>query len=53
VICDPRMTGRSYGRVFLAALPPMSVTQDRDETLRFLRAHAPRAAVQRVAAVAP
>jgi ATP-dependent DNA helicase DinG len=52
-ICDPRMTGRSYGRVFLAALPPMSVTQDRDETLRFLRAHAPRAAVQRVAAVAP
>jgi ATP-dependent DNA helicase DinG len=52
-ICDPRMTGRSYGRVFLAALPPMSVTQDRDETLRFLRAHAPRAAVQRVAVVVP
>jgi|HubBroStandDraft_1064217.scaffolds.fasta_scaffold00078_30 ATP-dependent DNA helicase DinG len=53
VICDPRVTGRSYGRVFLAALPPMSVTQDRDETLRFLRAHAPRAAVARVALVAP
>ena len=24
VICDPRMVGRSYGRVFLAALPPMT-----------------------------
>ncbi len=53
VICDPRMTGRSYGRVFLAALPPMSVTRNRDHALRFLRAHAPRVAVQRVAVPAP
>ncbi|MFI4879983.1 MAG: ATP-dependent DNA helicase [Steroidobacterales bacterium] len=53
VICDPRMTARSYGRVFLAALPPMSVTKERGETLRFLRAHAPRAATPRPAAVAP
>ena len=53
VICDPRMTGRSYGRVFLAALPPMSVTHNRDQTLRFLRAHAPRVAVQRAAVPAP
>jgi ATP-dependent DNA helicase DinG len=52
VICDPRMTARSYGRVFLAALPPMRVTHERGETLRFLRAHAPRAAA-RAAAVAP
>ncbi len=52
VICDPRMTARSYGRVFLAALPPMRVTHERGETLRFLRAHAPRAAA-RPAAVAP
>ena len=44
VICDPRMLGRSYGRVFLAALPPMTVTQDADEVRRFLRKHAPRAA---------
>ena len=36
VICDPRMRGRGYGRVFLAALPPMSVTQDADEARRFL-----------------
>jgi len=32
---------RSYGKVFLAALPPMSVTRDEDETLKFLRRHAP------------
>jgi ATP-dependent DNA helicase DinG len=42
VICDPRLTGRSYGRVFLGALPPMTVTQDADEVRRFLRRHAPR-----------
>ncbi len=42
VICDPRMRGRAYGRVFLAALPPMSVTQDADEARRFLVRHAPR-----------
>src|SRR5579863_5453091 len=39
VICDPRMLARSYGRVFLAALPPMTVTQDPDEVRRFLRKH--------------
>jgi ATP-dependent DNA helicase DinG len=42
VICDPRMVGRSYGRVFLAALPSMSITQDADEATRFLARHAPR-----------
>lgn len=44
VICDPRMVARSYGRVFLAALPPMTVTHDPDEVRRFLRRHAPRRA---------
>jgi ATP-dependent DNA helicase DinG len=44
VICDPRVLGRSYGRVLLAALPPMTVTQDPEEVRRFLRRHAPRAA---------
>jgi ATP-dependent DNA helicase DinG len=44
VICDPRMSGRSYGRVFLAALPPMTVTREAGEAVRFLRRHAPRAA---------
>ncbi len=41
VICDPRMIGRSYGRVFLAALPAMTPTRDPEEALRFLRRHAP------------
>jgi ATP-dependent DNA helicase DinG len=40
VICDPRLTAKSYGKVFLAALPPMSVTRDEAETLKFLRRHA-------------
>lgn len=42
VICDPRMVGRGYGKVLLAALPAMSPTRDRDEALRFIRKHAPR-----------
>jgi len=43
VICDPRMLAKSYGRVFLAALPPMTVTQNVEEVRRFLRKHAPPA----------
>ena len=46
VICDPRMVGRPYGRVFLAALPPMTVTRDEDEARRFLARHAPRLPAQ-------
>jgi ATP-dependent DNA helicase DinG len=42
VICDPRVTGRGYGKVLVAALPPMSITRDRDEVVRFLHRHAPR-----------
>jgi ATP-dependent DNA helicase DinG len=42
VICDPRMTGRGYGKVLLAALPAMTPTRDRDEAMRFIRKHAPR-----------
>jgi ATP-dependent DNA helicase DinG len=41
-ICDPRMTGRAYGRTFLGALPAMTVTQDASEARRFLARHAPR-----------
>ena len=41
-ICDPRITGRAYGRMFFTALPAMSVTQDVSEALRFLARHAPR-----------
>jgi ATP-dependent DNA helicase DinG len=42
VICDPRMVGRGYGKVLLAALPAMTATQDQEEALRFIRKHAPR-----------
>ena len=42
VICDPRVMGRGYGKVLLAALPAMTPTRDRDEALRFIRKHAPR-----------
>ena len=45
VICDPRMVSRVYGRVFLAALPPMQVTQDANEARRFLARQARRAPV--------
>jgi len=53
VICDPRMLGRGYGRVFLAALPAMTVTQDAAEARRFLRRHAPHAAPPARAASGP
>jgi ATP-dependent DNA helicase DinG len=43
VICDPRMVGRGYGRVFLAALPPMTVTREAQDATRFLSRHARRA----------
>jgi len=46
VICDPRLLGRSYGRVFLAALPPMTVTRAAEEAHGFLRRRLPRGAAQ-------
>jgi len=42
VICDPRMVGKGYGRVFVAALPVMNVTRENDEVMRFLRNHLPQ-----------
>jgi ATP-dependent DNA helicase DinG len=48
VICDPRMVGKGYGRVFVAALPTMSVTREHDEIIRFLRGHAPQVPATRV-----
>lgn len=53
VVCDPRMVGRGYGRMFLEALPPMSVTRNPEEALRFLHRHARRAARTVRAALAP
>jgi ATP-dependent DNA helicase DinG len=37
VICDPRLLGKGYGRVFRASLPEMPATRDRAEATRFLR----------------
>ena len=42
-ICDPRLTGKGYGKVFLAALPPMARTRSLQTAAAFLRGHAPRA----------
>ncbi len=52
VLCDPRVIARSYGRVFLSALPPMTPTRDSDEALRFLRRHAPAEPVPAASAAA-
>jgi ATP-dependent DNA helicase DinG len=37
VICDPRLLGKGYGRVFRSSLPEMPTTQSREDALRFLR----------------
>src|ERR1700730_3767709 len=42
VICDPRMVGKGYGKVFVAAPPVMNVTREHNEIVRFLRGHAPQ-----------
>ena len=36
VLCDPRLTGRSYGRVFLDSLPPLPRTRDGAQVEAFL-----------------
>ena len=36
-ICDPRLTGRGYGRSFLAVLPPFPVTRDLEAACALLR----------------
>jgi ATP-dependent DNA helicase DinG len=48
VICDRRIVERPYGRIFRAALPAMTVTQDVSEATRFLHRHAPAAVDQAV-----
>ncbi|SCZ55738.1 ATP-dependent DNA helicase [Thiohalomonas denitrificans] len=37
VLCDPRLGSRSYGRVFLDALPPMTRTRKLEVVERFFR----------------
>ena len=35
VICDPRILGRSYGKIFLRSLPEMPLTRDMDDVRDF------------------
>ena len=39
VLCDPRLTGSGYGKLFLASLPPMPQTRDATEARQFLSDH--------------
>ena len=39
VLCDPRLTSKSYGRMFLKSLEPMPTTSDINEVADFLSAH--------------
>lgn len=43
VLCDPRLTGKSYGRVFLDSLPPLPLTREVGDVRAFF-AEAPDAA---------
>jgi ATP-dependent DNA helicase DinG len=45
VLCDPRVTGKRYGRTFLEALAPMPVTHSIDEVAAFLASHESRGEV--------
>lgn len=36
-ICDPRLASKSYGRLFLASLPPMPVTRRVEDATQLLR----------------
>ncbi len=40
VLCDSRISTKSYGKLFLDSLPPMPVTRDIDEIYRFFRSRA-------------
>lgn len=35
VLCDPRLTGKGYGRLFLASIPPMPRTRNLDDVRSF------------------
>ena len=45
VLCDPRITAKSYGRMFLKSLEPMPVTASLDDVEAFLAAHEDEGAV--------
>jgi ATP-dependent DNA helicase DinG len=39
VLCDPRITSRSYGRTFLDILEPMGTTADLKDVAQFFERH--------------
>ncbi|MBT8096828.1 MAG: ATP-dependent DNA helicase, partial [Woeseia sp.] len=45
VLCDPRVTGKRYGKIFLECLEPMAVTSALNEVSSFLAAHERKGAV--------
>ena len=45
VLCDPRVTSKAYGRLFLKALEPMPVTSALDDVAAFLARHQQTGAV--------
>ena len=45
VLCDPRITGKRYGRAFLDALAPMPSTESFDDVASFMAAHERKGAV--------
>jgi ATP-dependent DNA helicase DinG len=45
-ICDPRLRTKAYGRLFIQALPPATLTQDGTEAANFLRERLDEAGVE-------
>ena len=35
VLCDPRLTTRAYGKLFLKSLPPLPITRELTDVQRF------------------
>lgn len=45
VLCDPRISTKSYGRIFLQSMEPMPTTSSLADVKEFLRAHEAKGAV--------
>jgi ATP-dependent DNA helicase DinG len=39
MLCDPRLLGKGYGKIFLASLPPMPKTRELQDVKHFFGAH--------------
>jgi len=44
MLCDPRLTTRAYGRLFLKSLPPLPMTREIDDVRKFFGAAQPAVA---------